>query len=331
MFDSVILDVLIGIVFVFLLLSALTSWINEVIAQLLRLRAHDLKQNLIKWIDSESGKSTVNELYNTGIIKSLYKDGKWRPGPSYISAHDFVSGLFEYILGDKPIPTEEKKFIEFIDQKLPGKPPIKDALLAFYKQAVVEKSKEAQKAFIQTRQEIEKWYDSVMERLSGYYKRKMYWIGMGVAFLVAALMNIDSIAIVESLWDNQHLRNTVVATAIDYSQANLEVAQTDEDKKEPLEEAQKALDKAGEAVEDLQDLELPILWVTGDDAEEDPYYQNIQHTFSDGRLIGRKFLGVILSAFAASQGSQIWFDMLKTLINVRGSGPKPGEKDKDKE
>ena len=111
MFDSVILDVLIGIVFVFLLLSALTSWINEVIAQLFRLRAHDLKQNLKKWIDSESGKSTVNELYNTGIIQSLYKDGKWRPGPSYISAHDFVSGLFEHILGTNPYQGKKKNWL----------------------------------------------------------------------------------------------------------------------------------------------------------------------------------------------------------------------------
>lgn len=281
-----------------------------------------------KWIDSENGKSTVNELYNTGIIQSLYKDGKWRLGPSYISAHDFVSDLFEYIHGDKPIPTEEKKFIELIDQKLPGKPPIKDALLAFYKQAVVDKAKEAQNAFIQTRQEIEKWFDSVMERLSGYYKRKIYWIGMGVAFLISSLMNIDSIAIVESLWDNQHLHNTIVAIAINYSQANLEVAQTDKNLKETLEEVQKAFDIAGEAVEDLQDRDLPILWVTGDDPGEDPYNQNLYHVVSEGGLIGKKLVGVILSAFAASQGSQIWFDMLKTLINVRGSGPKQGERDK---
>jgi hypothetical protein len=366
MFDSVILDVLVGIVFVFLLLSALTSWINEVIAQVFRFRAKDLKNSLKDWLQSEKGEETVDEtakkivdavnettgkskdavdeLYKTGIIKSLYKDKGRNPGPSYISAHDFVSGLFEYILEDKSIPKNEKEYAELIKEKFPEKSPIKKALLAFYKQTVVEEDEkgEAEKgkksegekaleAFTKTRKEIEQWYDSVMERLSGYYKRKMYWIGLGVAFLVSALMNVDSIAIVESLWDNQHLRDTVVATTIDYSQANLEVVQTDEGKKEPLEEAQKALDKAGDAVEDLQELDLPILWVADDDAGEDPYNQNIYHVFRDWGLVGEKFLGVIISAFAASQGSQIWFDMLKMAINVRGSGPNPAEKDKKKE
>jgi hypothetical protein len=36
-----------------------------------------------------------------------------------------------------------------------------------------------------------------------------------------------------------------------------------------------------------------------------------------------KVLGVLISGAAAAQGAPFWFDMLKRLINIRGSGPAP--------
>ena len=50
MFDSNILDVLIGVVFVFLLLSVATSWFVEFIAQIFRIRATHLKKYLKVWM-----------------------------------------------------------------------------------------------------------------------------------------------------------------------------------------------------------------------------------------------------------------------------------------
>ena len=41
-----------------------------------------------------------------------------------------------------------------------------------------------------------------------------------------------------------------------------------------------------------------------------------------------KVMGIILSAGAAAQGAPFWFDLLKRLVNVRGSGTKPDEKNK---
>jgi len=41
-----------------------------------------------------------------------------------------------------------------------------------------------------------------------------------------------------------------------------------------------------------------------------------------------KVMGIVLSAGAAAQGSPFWFDILKKLVNVRGSGVNPDEKSK---
>jgi hypothetical protein len=41
-----------------------------------------------------------------------------------------------------------------------------------------------------------------------------------------------------------------------------------------------------------------------------------------------KVMGILLSAFAAAQGSPFWFDILKKIVNIRGSGKSPDEKPK---
>jgi len=44
--------------------------------------------------------------------------------------------------------------------------------------------------------------------------------------------------------------------------------------------------------------------------------------------IAMKLLGIVLSAGAAAQGAPFWFDILKKLVNIRGSGANPDEKEK---
>jgi hypothetical protein len=41
---------------------------------------------------------------------------------------------------------------------------------------------------------------------------------------------------------------------------------------------------------------------------------------------GLKLLGIVLSGLATVQGAPFWFDVLKRLVNVRGSGANPAEK-----
>lgn len=39
-----------------------------------------------------------------------------------------------------------------------------------------------------------------------------------------------------------------------------------------------------------------------------------------------KLLGLVLTGMAAAQGAPFWFDILKKIVNVRGSGVNPDEK-----
>ena len=54
--------------------------------------------------------------------------------------------------------------------------------------------------------------------------------------------------------------------------------------------------------------------------------QQISNLPNSAAGITMKLLGIILSAGAAAQGAPFWFDILKRLVNIRGSGAKPEEK-----
>ena len=41
-----------------------------------------------------------------------------------------------------------------------------------------------------------------------------------------------------------------------------------------------------------------------------------------------KSMGILISALAAMQGAPFWFDILKKLVNVRGTGSNPIEQPK---
>jgi hypothetical protein len=38
-------------------------------------------------------------------------------------------------------------------------------------------------------------------------------------------------------------------------------------------------------------------------------------------------LGILLTALAARQGAPFWFDVLKRVVNLRGTGANPSEKE----
>jgi hypothetical protein len=50
--------------------------------------------------------------------------------------------------------------------------------------------------------------------------------------------------------------------------------------------------------------------------------------FTDSAAWLLKFLGILLTAVASSQGAPFWFDLLKKIVNVRLTGLNPSEAQK---
>jgi len=78
MFGSVVLDVAIGMVFIFLLMSLIASVVQEMLATFMQLRPANLLGGLNSVCsgDSLGGEDLVDSLYNHGLIRGLFADPK---------------------------------------------------------------------------------------------------------------------------------------------------------------------------------------------------------------------------------------------------------------
>ena len=92
MFGSTVLEIAIGLMFIYLVLSLVCSKINEyIVAHLRSWRADTLEQTLSNLLDNEALK---NELYAHPLIKSL---GTAKAKPSYIPSHLFSLALLDIV------------------------------------------------------------------------------------------------------------------------------------------------------------------------------------------------------------------------------------------
>jgi len=152
------------------------------------------------------------------------------------------------------------------------------------------------------RQNIEEWFNSSMDRVSGWYKRRSQWVLVFFGLVLAAVGNIDSVNIVNVLSKDPAKRAALVAEAQEYAKNT-----------QPVNPTMDAIEKLG----------LPVGWSSGPTAAgmaPDP-----RSVPSDWKGWILKVLGILMSAFAISLGAPFWFDMLNRVTMVR-STVKPTEK-----
>jgi hypothetical protein len=247
--------------------------------------------------------NALKALYEHPLINSLSEPGKL---PSYIPAHDFTVALFDLLNkagADDPSQVDiTLGNIRNGIQKLEAEP-LKLRLLSLIDTAQITENK-VELDIADYRKSVEAWFDATMERGRGWYKRKIQWVGIICGVAIAVLVNADTISLSLALWQNSMLRDAVTEAATIYVQQG----------NEP---------NARQAQEQLLNLGLPIGWsfqfpnfdsTTPNDPRDFP-------VTAAGWIA--KLSGLLITGFAISQGSPIWFDLLNRLVDLRGSGPRP--------
>lgn len=183
---------------------------------------------------------------------------------------------------------------------------------------------------------METWFNETMDRLSGWYKRKAVFLAFVIGLVLAVIMNVDSITMAQHLWREPAVRQALAANAGTWLQDNPEV-KIPEGGASP----QKAIDIFNQ---EFSALNVPIGWTskpyevsTCQPFPEDgtgfglEWFNNLCLTPimpDKAANLGLKLFGLVLSAAAATQGAPFWFDILKKLVNVRGTGSNPTEEKK---
>ena len=330
-----ILNIAIGLFFVYFLLSLLVSDLQELIASYFwNGRARILRQS----IQIMLGEKMAQVLYQHPLIQSL-KTSK-QPfrqislGPSYIPNETFAISLIDLILEQSQLDfaSEHLNYVSFLAALNSAEiknnlNPDKIHVLKILAQHAHQNQKSHASYLKALEIEMMTWFSQAMERSSGIYKRQVKWMTLMIGFVLAVAVNADTLNIANRLGAEPILReNLVERVALIYEMQNFETPE-----RENLSDSinfDALFRDTSLFVSEFSS--LPIGWSAsninkqfGLGSEINPQESiSVWPAIEPSRLI-QAFLGWILTAIATSMGSSFWFDLLNKIINVRGTGNKP--------
>ncbi|MGB8064459.1 MAG: hypothetical protein WCF26_21400 [Candidatus Sulfotelmatobacter sp.] len=308
LFNSTVLDLAIGIVFVYLLLAVMCTTINEWIAGITSVRAKTLAKGIQQLLDQQKGsdstRSFLEDFYAHPLISGMLTPGKTDADahPSYLPSRTFATTVMDLATKGK-LGSISFSDLENGVKALPDGD-VKTALLALLQNASGDLGC-AQK-------NIEQWFDDTMERVSGWYKRRTQVVTVCVAIVLAIGTNADTMRIGHLLWTNGTLRATIVEKAKNRTETGKEQTSRIESVQYP--DTSNPLKPVFKPSADEMDALKPLLGWAGLDLYDRSQWPS-------------RLLGWILSIIAISLGAPFWFDMLNKVMNIRNTGQKPKPSD----
>lgn len=274
---STVLEVGLGLILIYYVLSLIVSSITTKILEWTEMGAKDLEVGLRDLLE-ESGK--MEEFMGHPWIENL-KPKRWRLlggiktcSVDHIPASTFALTLFDILVpGEKGSdPSGPLSEIREVIEALPeGR--TRTALLGFINSGVGELEA--------ARKLVENWFDDTMNSISLLYKQHARRIAVIVALVVTVAAGADSIEIANTLWQEPALRAVIAAKADKF-----------------VEEEPKGDISA--LLSEFEESKIPILW----DPDTLP---------NDAAGWAWKVFGLFLTWVAASQGSSFWYDLLKRI------------------
>ncbi len=312
MFGSDILELAIGLMFVYLILSLICSTINEMVMNFSRARATTLESGLKELLNSPQVPELLSKFYHHPLIFPLFKGG-YNPDnsdnlPAYIPSKAFALAMLD-IARQTPQGTNTD-----------GSKP--DALYAL--RLLIDS---AGGDVCAARRNIEHWYDASMDRVSSWYKKRVQLVGLVVAILVAIVVNADTLTICQRLSTDKAVRDALVVSAQTTLQNQPKMAQTeaaapsDADNAAAMQQFQKNIDDLKTLKTDLTATGLPLGWSSADFTTLFPCSNTFQPL-----TLGKKLVGWLLTAIALSLGAPFWFNILDKALRLNkkpADTPKP--------
>jgi len=323
-----ILEVVIGLVFVWLVISVATMEGQNRIGNLLNWRANYLEKSILNMLKD---RTLVEKFYNHPLVLELAlkdKEGKTAKDkmgrikrPEYIPNPIFATAAFEVIMnagkGGADVPVDTMS-IEQMKASMNSLGEINPELAhvvhyLFPKMGSITDDIEAK--IVEYRKNTEGWFNDVMSQTSSLYKIRAQWLAFWIGLSLAIIINVDTIHIAQKLWQEPTARAVIVA------QAQVEV--------------QSETPSENISFSTARSLNFPIGWTTTElDSNSCNLLGVINYQFvirsagkclsvtslpalNNGWGIFVKLFGYLLTALAAAQGAPFWFDILRKLVGAK--------------
>lgn len=281
MLNSTVLEVAIGLIFCFASISLIASSINEALASALKLRARTLLSGVKLLLNDPNFTGLAQAIYNHALINPESAGDAKKPRdlttkPSYIPSRQFAVAFIDVL---QTAPAEARLFETTLLS-------VKDTQLRLMLQGMYQRAAgDIEKMYT----ELAAWFDNGMERVAGRYKRRAQLISFIIALSLAALFNVDSFRVFQTLWLHPALT----------AQLNIDLAQSQD---------------LNVTIANLK--LLPVGW------DQTPEFSML--TRADTWVM---FAGWLVTASSALFGAPFWFDLLQRLARLRGTGKKPEKPD----
>ena len=201
MFDHPIIDIALGLIFFYVVLSLVASAVQEWIASLFALRSKNLSQGIERLL----GDAYAKKIYAHPLIKNLARENR---KPSYIAPETLSTVLLEVIAteGDgKSFLSRDYHEVRDVVAKVDQNNPLRVVL-----EALVS---EGENALGDLQDKLAGWFDEGMTRISGWYKRQVKVLIFCIAAGVTVVTNASTIHMSEELWKNDALRAQIAMQA----------------------------------------------------------------------------------------------------------------------
>ncbi len=243
MFGSVVLDIAIGLFFIYLLLSLICSAVRESIEGRLKSRAIHLERGIRELLRDSESIHLAKKVYEHPLIYSLYPGDydasrtvdafrglrwitqviwSWMPAtkptnlPSYIPARNFALAVLDlagrgetYKHDQQPAQTT----IGTLDERLTVshiRASLRNLDNPYVERAILTALDTAGDDVESAIENVQKWYDSAMDRVSGWYKRETQRILFMLGLIITVALNVDTISIVQHLAISKDAREALV-------------------------------------------------------------------------------------------------------------------------
>jgi hypothetical protein len=344
-----VLELFIGLSFTFLILSLMATIIQEILSSVLSLRGRLMFRAIAKMLEIDNKTAQNYFLQNIRRRSKLFKRLSSRNlgitrYPSYLNKEQLIA-LYREIVSDEyfrqyNMEYPQDKIKAFVLQKALGrKIDLEDPLFCIDSLKDIQLSKSFRQLKIesqswsgdpvsvnpekleQARKKLHHQFLEMMNRVTGWYKRKIQLILILIGFTIAFCLDADTFQIYKKLEKDPEARAQLVGMAeqiskSDFSNQILTGLDSNEQKIQ-LDSLQQRFLQVWNTQYNQIEGPLDLGWDSFDEWEN--YWSNTQKDWDKVFKIS----GYFITALAISLGATFWFDILKLLINIRNAGKRP--------
>ena len=321
------LNVLVSLLFVYLLLALLASVFEELVAGAWNSRGRGLRAAIGRLLGDAELTGLAARVYDHPLIAGLIRPSR------EISFLPWLSYLLPVLRARQPSYIDPKVFTEVLTDILQrggafSTGNTQPALAALWRMAGQDVAT--------FRTKLAAWYEEMTARQGGAYKRGAQRSLFAYGLVLAVFLNVDTLTITKSLWENRASQDVadIAAKAAAWRAANPAL---------PAPSPENTEKQFAALLEQIGTLKLPMgwdnsgvcpiiraslatlvgqpmirelfAWVCGDAPAARP--------MGGGAVKAANWLGWILTALAVALGAQFWFDLLGKVVALRSSGRRP--------